>query len=307
MTAQQYYAIGQTGPPQPYAPPSEAKQNGAQPHVKTESTPAVYAAPKGGQLGAQQYLPVQRVTGQPYQSGIQEQYNPYDALPNTKPPLVSTLAPSPTNTLQRTRRRRKSRFDVKPPGVRTPSPSLRTQPSLPPTIPPPKIDISAYVQESETMQVPNSKVGVVIGKRGAKIQEIQQQTNTRLGMAKESEPGSLMRDLLIEGTRENIEKAKAMVNAAVSGIPDFAIQSGMAPDGQLMKTLDVTPACIGIVIGRGGENIKKLKEELECSIHVESATPQADGTSKPGTHIYLKGSAEAIKVAENRIMKMVDF
>jgi len=155
------------------------------------------------------------------------------------------------------------------------------------------------------MQVPNSKVGVVIGKRGAKILEIQDQTNTRLGMAKESEPGSHMRNLTIEGTRENIEKAKAMVNAAVSGIPDFAIQCGMAPDGQLMKTLDVTPVCIGIVIGRGGENIRMLKEELECSIHVESATPLADGTSKPGTHIYLKGSAEAIKVAENRIMEMI--
>jgi len=308
LTAQQYYAIGQTSAPKPQAPP--VAQNGAQPHVKTEPGLAqsqTYVPSQAGLPRAQPYPLTQTATGHTYQTVKQEPYNPYNALPNVKPPLATSLAPSPTNSLQRTgRRRRKSRFDVKPPGVKTPSPAQRPQPQLnlqPPSIPP--IDISAFLHEKELMQVPNSKVGVVIGKRGAKIQEIQEQTNTRLGMAKESEPGSHMRDLTIEGTRENIEKAKAMVNAAVSGIPDFAIQSGMAPDGQLMKTLDVTPVCIGIVIGRGGENIRKLKEELECSIHVESATPQADGTSKPGTHIYLKGSAEAIKVAENRIMEMI--
>jgi hypothetical protein len=67
--------------------------------------------------------------------------------------------------------------------------------------------------------LPNELVGAVIGPRGAKIQQIRQITNANIIIDDQSIPsgsgGGGDRIITIEGTREQISRAQALLQQAV--------------------------------------------------------------------------------------------
>lgn len=71
------------------------------------------------------------------------------------------------------------------------------------------------------MKIPNERVGMVIGKGGSNIRELQAQTRTRIQLPPEPDPGSmpLVRSVRIEGLPANCEQAKAQITAMLSAMP----------------------------------------------------------------------------------------
>eukprot|EP00741_Cyanophora_paradoxa_P011016 tig00020553_g10648.t1 len=63
------------------------------------------------------------------------------------------------------------------------------------------------------MKVPADRVGVVIGKGGATIRELQQMSNCRIQMSKESEPDPALRTVIIEGAPDAIAYAQELIKA----------------------------------------------------------------------------------------------
>jgi len=159
---------------------------------------------------------------------------------------------------------------------------------------------------TEKMPVPADKVGAVIGRGGAKIKEIQEVTQTRMQVARDGDPNTPhLRDVTITGARENVEKAKEMVRVVLEETNRY---SGTFQEGRESKTIEVPANNVGLIIGRGGETIRRIKSESGCSINVErDEYPQGGPPARPGfRNVHIKGLPENIAQAEQAIFALVE-
>jgi len=153
--------------------------------------------------------------------------------------------------------------------------------------------------------VPADKVGAIIGRGGSKIKEIQEVTQTRMQVARDGDPNTPhLRDVTITGARENVERAKQMVNVVLEESNRF---SGNFQDGREAKTIEVPVNTVGMIIGRGGETIRRIKAESGCSISVErDEYSQSGQQARPGfRNVHIKGLADNIAQAERAIWDLV--
>ena len=71
------------------------------------------------------------------------------------------------------------------------------------------------------MNVANESVGLVIGKQGATIKQLEQQSGARIQIAKECPAGSNMRPITVSGPPASVEQAKSLILQKVSGVMPF--------------------------------------------------------------------------------------
>eukprot|EP00698_Gefionella_okellyi_P022090 TRINITY_DN7274_c0_g5_i1.p1 TRINITY_DN7274_c0_g5~~TRINITY_DN7274_c0_g5_i1.p1 ORF type:complete len:442 (-),score=142.58 TRINITY_DN7274_c0_g5_i1:36-1361(-) len=122
--------------------------------------------------------------------------------------------------------------------------------------------------DSFQIEIPNSMVGLVIGRGGEKIKELQEKSGASIQIQKDSEidSASEFRPLTVAGTREQTDMAKALILAlvretqAAGKLPQFG---GQATD------IWVPQSYVGTVIGRGGETIRQLQQDSGAHIQVD--------------------------------------
>jgi len=160
--------------------------------------------------------------------------------------------------------------------------------------------------------VPSDRVGLLIGKGGAKIREIQERSGARMDIAKLSEPATPhLREVRLSGGKEQIAIAREIINKLVTNSSSFGLKpnshhASVNPN----KTIQIPSTTVGLVIGRGGDNIKKIIQETCCTIHIEKdAEAQKAGRTPPQPgfqNVYLKGTDEAVELAEKAVMELVN-
>jgi len=160
--------------------------------------------------------------------------------------------------------------------------------------------------------VPSDRVGLLIGKGGAKIREIQERSGARMDIAKLSEPATPhLREVRLSGGKEQIAIAREIINKLVTTSASFGLKpnshhASVNPN----KTIQIPSTTVGLVIGRGGDNIKKIIQETSCTIHIEKdAEAQKAGRTPPQKgfqNVYLKGTDEAVELAEKAVMELVN-
>ncbi|KAJ2824524.1 hypothetical protein GGI24_003384, partial [Coemansia furcata] len=146
-----------------------------------------------------------------------------------------------------------------------------------------------------TILVPSSKVGLIIGRGGENIRDIQFSSGARIQVQPDSGRGGLERPIQLIGAPEQIEVARARIMEIVSsergpggppgprGGQDYAGGSygggsygapprgagsyggppadrGMPQQGAHSEEMQIPAEAVGIVIGRGGETIKQLQQ-----------------------------------------------
>lgn len=160
--------------------------------------------------------------------------------------------------------------------------------------------ISGGGSNSVTMDIPVEKVGLVIGKAGSMIREIQETSGARLQLDSTGEP---TRQLRISGFGQSVEIAKARVEGLMTQ-PTFG-----ARVWRPTKTLQIPCECVGFVIGKGGETIKRISQETSCRMQVEDddeAKRLGHTAPLPGhQNLHLIGSSEAVSSAEVAVMDLL--
>jgi len=157
--------------------------------------------------------------------------------------------------------------------------------------------------------VPSDRVGLLIGKGGSKIREIQEVSGARMDIAKLSHPETPeIRNVTLLGTKEQVTLARSMIDALVNESASF--RPGIhSPPLNPTKTFQIPSATVGLVIGKGGDSIKKIIQESSCAIHIEKeAEAQKAGRTPPQPgyqNVYLKGTNEAVAKAEAAILELV--
>eukprot|EP00899_Mesostigma_viride_P021791 jgi/Mesvir1/29613/Mv21465-RA.1 len=129
--------------------------------------------------------------------------------------------------------------------------------------------------DSKTIQVQNSKVGLVIGKGGETIKYLQLQSGARIQVQRDAdaEPGAQFRKVELIGTPDQINRAEKLISEVVyEQVTAVGANAGqrMPLPGVNTVTMKVPNNKVGLIIGKGGETIKMLQSTSGARIQVQS-------------------------------------
>ncbi|ORZ05943.1 hypothetical protein BCR41DRAFT_174285 [Lobosporangium transversale] len=154
-----------------------------------------------------------------------------------------------------------------------------------------------------TIQIPSTKVGLVIGRGGETIRDLQDRSGARIAVTPTpNDHNSPNRTVSITGDDSAIERAKALVEEIVS---DMAPRAGHSSGYQTTPpvTITVPQDAIGLVIGRGGETVKQLQIQSRAKIQVQQVDPAMPPPTDRTINLY--GPPEAVEYAKQLIMEKV--
>ncbi|XVF63421.1 hypothetical protein PTKIN_Ptkin09bG0085900 [Pterospermum kingtungense] len=165
------------------------------------------------------------------------------------------------------------------------------------------------------MEVPNAKVGVLIGKAGDTIRYLQYNSGAKIQIMRDADADrdAPTRPVEIIGTLSSIIKAEKLVNAVIAeadagGSPSL-VARGVATT-QAAKDADsieiqVPNEKVGLIIGRGGETIKGLQTRSGARIQlIPQNLPEGDG-SKERT-VKVTGDKKQIEIAQEMIKDVMN-
>lgn len=170
------------------------------------------------------------------------------------------------------------------------------------------------------MLIPGHKVGLVIGKGGETIKQLQAQTGAKMIIIQDSNDQADQKPLRISGPPESIEAAKAEVfkilnqndNRGMGGArgghsgPGRGRGGGGAGwptggPGDKTEYVMVSSNKVGLVIGKGGETIKSINQSSGAHVEIDRNAPP-DAHEK---NFIIRGSAEAVERAKNMVLEKI--
>ncbi|VDK47487.1 unnamed protein product [Cylicostephanus goldi] len=153
------------------------------------------------------------------------------------------------------------------------------------------------------MSIPATKCGLVIGKMGETIKQLQEQAGCKMVMIQDSqEVTGQAKPLRITGDPEKVEIAKRLVTDLINSREDNGTIPRLYSEQATAKGEVVVPrASVGMIIGKGGETIKRLAMETGTKIQFKAD----DDPTSPDRCAVIMGSREQIYKATELITELV--
>lgn len=153
-----------------------------------------------------------------------------------------------------------------------------------------------------TIRIPSTRVGLIIGKGGETIRELQERTGAKIAVNSEifADQTSSDRILTITGEQDAINKAKQLVDDIISNNPR-GLTALLNVLSKNTLTIQVPEHAVGALIGKKAEVLKQLQQNSNARIFIEPAP-------LPGTairNVHLSGSSEAITIAQRLVNEKV--
>ncbi|SPO05289.1 related to P element somatic inhibitor [Cephalotrichum gorgonifer] len=168
---------------------------------------------------------------------------------------------------------------------------------------------------SETIHIEASLVGLIIGRQGENLRRIEGETGCRVQFLGSPEGNPSMRQCKISGPRARRADVKEAIDRIIrdTGVsshrnvperPPKDQRGGAAAlrEGEDHVQIMVPDPTVGLIIGRGGETIRDLQERSGCHINIVGETKSMNGL-RP---VNLIGTPEAAQKAKDFIMEIVD-
>ncbi|WOL09086.1 hypothetical protein Cni_G17839 [Canna indica] len=169
-----------------------------------------------------------------------------------------------------------------------------------------------YQSSSKKIEIPNGRVGVIIGKSGETIKYLQLQSGAKIQVTRDmdADPNSQTRSVELVGTSEQIIRAEQLINdvlaeaeAGASGIIT-ARKFGSVQAGAEQFQMKVPNNKVGLVIGKGGESIKNMQAKSGARIQVIPLHLPPGDTSTERT-VYIDGTKEQIEAAKQLVNEVI--
>ncbi|GLJ31062.1 hypothetical protein SUGI_0621650 [Cryptomeria japonica] len=167
---------------------------------------------------------------------------------------------------------------------------------------------SNFQGSSRKFDVPNPKVGLLIGKGGETIKYLQQNSGCKIQITRDADadPFSPTREIELIGPLDRINKAEQLIkdiiaqaDVGVSGAQIARGFNGLQPGGEQIQ-IQVPNNKVGLIIGKGGETIKNLQSRSGARVQlIPLHLPEGD-TSTSRT-LQLTGNANQIEAAQEMI------
>ncbi|XP_068177496.1 far upstream element-binding protein 2 [Antennarius striatus] len=152
----------------------------------------------------------------------------------------------------------------------------------------------------EEYTVPDSMVGLIIGRGGEQINKIQQDSGCKVQIAHDS-AGLSERSVCLTGSPDAIQRAKAFIDDIVSrGHETTNGQTGS------MQEMIIPAGKAGLIIGKGGETIKQLQERAGVKMILIQDGSQPPNIDKPLRIIGDPYKVQQAKEMVNEILRERD-
>ncbi|KAJ4789079.1 Far upstream element-binding protein [Rhynchospora pubera] len=188
-----------------------------------------------------------------------------------------------------------------------------SQPVPPPQASTPSFASYNYHGSSKKIDIPNGRVGVIIGKGGDTIKYLQVQSGAKIQVTRDmdADPNSPTRSVEIQGTPEQIAKAEQLISevlaqadAGVSDIVSGRRVGGGPQSGAETFQMKIGNNKVGLVIGKGGETIKSMQAKSGARIQVIPLHLPPGDTSTERT-VYVDGTEEQIEAAKQLLNEVL--
>ncbi|CAG9837320.1 unnamed protein product [Diabrotica balteata] len=175
-------------------------------------------------------------------------------------------------------------------------------------------------RNSIEIMIPGPKVGLIIGKGGETIKQLQEKSGAKMVVIQDGPNQEHEKPLVISGEPQKVEHAKQLVYDLIAekemksfnrggprgrqnqgpndgGYNDYGGGGG----GEQMEVLVPRPA-VGVVIGKGGDMIKKIQAETGAKVQFQQARDEGPGDRR----CYLSGNPKQVEMARQRIDELID-
>lgn len=179
-------------------------------------------------------------------------------------------------------------------------------------------------EDSMQIMVPDRTVGLIIGRGGETIRDLQERSGCHVNIVGEQKSVNGLRPVNLIGTREAAIRAKDLIMEIVESdskgstskdrVPaqrdnsrDAGYGGGYGGGGsgsgdKINDSIFVPSEAVGMIIGKGGETIKEMQSTTGCKINVSPSS----GSGEVEREIGLVGSRDAIAAAKRAIEDKVD-
>ncbi|TAQ89159.1 hypothetical protein B7494_g2540 [Chlorociboria aeruginascens] len=172
-------------------------------------------------------------------------------------------------------------------------------------------------EDSMQIMVPDRTVGLIIGRGGETIRDLQERSGCHVNIVGEQKSVNGLRPVNLIGSREAAARAKDLIMEIVESDSknvagkerapaqrDNTRDSGYGGTGggdKINDSILVPSDAVGMIIGKGGETIKDMQSTTGCKINVSPSS----GSNEVEREIGLVGSREAIAAARLAIQDKV--
>ncbi|XP_074286933.1 uncharacterized protein LOC141612115 [Silene latifolia] len=159
---------------------------------------------------------------------------------------------------------------------------------------------------NKKIEIPNGRVGVIIGKSGETIKYLQNQSGARIQITRDAEhdPSSLNRVVELMGSHDQIAKAEQLIHDVIAeadnGGPGSVSRKMPPAPGSEQFVMKVPSNKVGLVIGKGGETIKNIQSQSGAKVQVIPLHPPPGDMSMERT-VQIDGTSEQIEIAKQMV------
>ncbi|AES59290.2 putative K domain-containing protein [Medicago truncatula] len=203
-------------------------------------------------------------------------------------------AAAPSDVVKRTK------FDNGPPSPYDSS-DLKSQYAAPMSIP-----SYSHQGSSKKIEIPNGRVGVIIGKGGETIKYLQLQSGAKIQVTRDmdADPNSPNRLVELTGTSDAIATAEKLIKEvlaeAESGGNGLVTRRMTGQGGADEFSMKIPNNKVGLIIGKGGETIKSMQATTGARIQVIPLHLPPGDTSTERT-LKIEGTSEQIESAKQLV------
>ncbi|CAH9106330.1 unnamed protein product [Cuscuta epithymum] len=164
-----------------------------------------------------------------------------------------------------------------------------------------------YPGPTKKIEIPNAKVGVIIGRSGETIRNLQVQSGAKIQVTRDmdADPTSETREVELMGTPEQIAMADKLIQDVLSeaDLGGSNVTSRRLTGQQIggeQFVMRVPNNKVGLVIGKGGETIKNMQARSGARIQVIPLHLPPGDTSTERT-VQIDGSSDQIEIAKQLV------
>ena len=171
-------------------------------------------------------------------------------------------------------------------------------------------------ENSVQIMVPDKTVGLIIGRGGETIRDLQEKSACHINIVGENKSVNGLRPVNLIGSEQAAQLARQLILEIVDSDTRDQAQSsaghpqperrpppsgaGGAPD-KITEMFRVPSEAVGMIIGKGGETIKQMQHDTGCKINVQQASGR--DVERP---IELVGDYGAIERAKSALWEKVE-
>ena len=176
-------------------------------------------------------------------------------------------------------------------------------------------------EDSMQIMVPDRTVGLIIGRGGETIRDLQERSGCHVNIVGEQKSVNGLRPVNLIGSREAAARAKDLIMEIVESDSKSGATKERVPvqkdttrdtnyggggygggGDKINDSIFVPSEAVGMIIGKGGETIKEMQATTGCKINVSPSS----GAGEVEREIGLVGSRDAIAAAKRAIEDKVD-